>query len=391
MKKHLKTVISLTVICAVIAVLLGITNYVTEPIIKKQESDNANKALSIVLPDGEDFKSVDISLLELPIAVTEAYSEKNGGYVFKIETTGYSTGLVIMCGINSDGTVAGATCIASQETNGAEVTYGDNFKDKDLQTVDSVDTVAGSTLTTTAYKNAVKYALQAFAILGGAEIDTRSEEEILADSLNKALPQADGKFTPVFITEVLQDVSKVYKADNDAGYVFVSEESFVATDNAGNVISKTDDKLKALIQENAQKVISSTLTEINLADYPNMPTNILKAYTTQSGNFVFELRASGYGINGGDKWHPASGEYIYIKLSATGDGTIISCVTVSQKESENIGDYCAKEIWYSQFNGKSENNYNDVDAISGATITTDGYKKGVGSIFTAIKILKGEA
>ena len=36
-----------------------------------------------------------------------------------------------------------------------------------------------------------------------------------------------------------------------------------------------------------------------------------------------------------------------IVIAIGGDGTIISCVTVSQKESENIGDYCAKEIWYS--------------------------------------------
>ena len=120
-----------------------------------------------------------------------------------------------------------------------------------------------------------------------------------------------------------------------------------------------------------------------------MPSQVVKAYLTSSGNYLFELQASGYGKNG-DKW-TRSDEYIYIKASATADGEIISVKTTSQKESDGIGDACADKKFYGQFNGKNETNYGEIDAISGATITTNGYKTAISKIFEAIKIIKGEA
>ena len=45
MKSQIKTVVSLTVICAVVAVLLAVTNYITAPIIKKNEAAQVSGAL----------------------------------------------------------------------------------------------------------------------------------------------------------------------------------------------------------------------------------------------------------------------------------------------------------------------------------------------------------
>ena len=81
MKKHIKSVVSLTAICAVVALLLSFSNYITAPIVAKQESDAVAKALLVVMPNGEDFELIDLASKELPATVTEAYSEKNGGYV----------------------------------------------------------------------------------------------------------------------------------------------------------------------------------------------------------------------------------------------------------------------------------------------------------------------
>lgn len=389
MKKHIKSVISLTVICAAVAILLGITNDITAPIIEKQESDAVAQSLAVVLPSGEDFQNVDISSYELPETVTEIYSEKNGGYVFKMSTSGYASGMVILCGIDSDGKVKGATCIASSETNGVEKDYGSKLVDKTIDTVDSVDTVAGSTKTSLGYKNAVKDALNSFVILSGGSVDLRSEEEILNDGLNTALPTGEGKFSSVFITEEIGEISSVYKADNDAGYVFVLGESFIATDSQGNVTTDVDETLKTTVSSAAQKIISSSLTEIDITKYENMPTAIEKAYKTQSGNYVFELKAAGFGLKG-DKWYNPSGEYIKIKVSLTNDGEIIACQTVYQSESEGFGAACGDPSFYTQFNGKNETNYGEIDAISGATITTNAYKTAIAKAFETLKILKGE-
>ena len=91
------------------------------------------------------------------------------------------------------------------------------------------------------------------------------------------------------------------------------------------------------------------------------------------------------------KYIPKLGEYIYIKVALTDSGKIISCETTAQKETDGIGSACADEKFYSQFNGKDETNYGEIDAISGATITTNGYKTGVSKVFEAVKILEGVA
>ncbi len=389
MKKHIKSVVSLTAICAVVALLLSLSNYITAPIVAKQESDAVAKALLVVMPNGENFESIDLTTHKLPETVTEAYSEKNGGYVFKITTSGYASGLVILCGVDSEGKVVGATCIASSETNGVEKDYGSKVTDKTLETIDSVDTVSGSTKTSLGYRNAVKDALNSFVILNGGSVELRSEEEILADNLKASLPSAEGKFTEVFITEDIGDISAVYSADNGTGFVYVKGENFMATDSQGNVIGALGDELYNEVTSAAVKLSSSNLTEIDLTKYTDVSTWVEKAYKTSGGSYVFELKAAGFGLKG-DQWYNPSGEYIKIKVSLTEDGKIIACKTVSQKESKDFGDACGKPSFYTQFNGKTETDYNDIDAISGATITTNAYKTAIAKAFETLKILKGE-
>lgn len=390
MKNYIKSVGALTVICAVIAILLALTNSITAPIIEKNANAAANEALLIVLPDGEEFTSVDLSSYELPSTVTEAFTEKNGGVVVKLTTSGYGSDMVIMVGIDGSGTVTGATCLSSNETLGYEKTYGESVAGATVDTVDGIDVIAGATKTTAAYKGAVKDALNTAVILGGGSVDVRTEEEILADNLNGALPEGEGEFESVFVAEAIDEsITAVYKAVNGKGYVFVVGEAFVGTDAEGNVVTDVDDAVKAAVSGSAAAIINSEITELDISGY-EMPKQIEKAYKTASGNYVFDLKASGFGINGDEYYNP-SGEYIKIKVSVTEDGKIIACQTVSQKETDGIGSACEDVSFYSQFNGKTEADYGDIDAISGATITTNGYKTAVSKVFEAIKILKGEA
>lgn len=388
MMKMIKSAVSLTVICAVVAVLLAATNFITAPIIEANEAAAANDALLVVMPNGTGFEAVDISSYTLPATVSEVYKEANGGYVVKLVTAGYSTGMSVMVGVDVNGTVTGATCLASSETLGYEKTYGDTAVGATLETIDGLDTVAGATRTTNAYKNAVKDALNTAVIMGGGSVDIRTDEEILIDNLSLALPEAEGGFTSLFITEVLENVQAVYSADNGSGYVFVSGESFIGVDASGNVVSEVDEAAKTLMAENAKLLMASTMEEIDISGYEGIPSQVQKVYKTASGNYVFELRAAGFGING-DEWYNPSGEYIQIKVSATADGVIIACETTYQAETDGIGSACADSDFYSQFNGRDESSYKNIDAISGATLTTNGYKTAVGKIFEVIKLLEG--
>ncbi len=390
MKNNLKSVLSLTVICAVVAVLLAATNFITEPVIKANEAAAANEALLVVMPNGSDFQPVDISTYTLPASVTEVYSEANGGYVVKLTVNGYSTGMILMIGVDASGTVTGATCLGSSETLGYEKTYGETTVGATLETVDGLDTVAGATRTTQAYKDGVKDALNTAVIMGGGSVDIRTDEEILLDNLSAALPEAEGEFTSFFIQEVLEATDQVYHADNDAGYVFVSGENFIGVDVSGNVISDVDEALKASIESDAKIFLASEVEMIDLSAYENIPSQIVNAYRTLTGNYVFELKAAGFGING-DEWYQPSGEYIQIMVSATADGVIIDCKTTYQAETDGIGSPCGEPEFYTQFNGRDESNYKDIDAISGATYTTNGYKTAISKIFEVIKLLEGVA
>ena len=388
--KHFKSVIALTVICAVIAVLLAVTNSITAPIIEKNASAAANEALLVVYPDGGDFTQVDISTFELPATVTEAYSATNGGYVIKLLTSGYGANMVLMCGIDGNGAVTGATCLSSSETLGYEKTYGDSVKGKTAADIDAVETISGATMTTAGYKNAVKDALNATIILGGGSVDIRSEEEILNDNLSEALPAAEGKFVSWFMVEELENVSAVYEAENGTGYVLVSGEEFIAIDKSGAVISTVSDDVKATMEANAQLIINSSIEEIDISGYADMPSQVKKVYKTASGNYVFELGANGFGINGDHYFNP-SGKQIELKASATKDGKVIAVLTTAQYETDGIGSVCADASFYTQFNGKVEADYSDIEGISGATITTNGYKTAVSKVFEAVKMLEGVA
>ena len=392
MKNYLKSVLSLTIICAVVAGVLAGVNTVTAPLIEKNQAEAANKALLIVMPDGSDFQAIDLTAYELPETVTEAYSEAGGGHVFKLTTSGYGPNMVIMCGVDASGVVTGAVCLSSNETLSHEKTYGETLKGAAADNIESVATVSGATMTTGSYRDAVKDALNAAIILGGGSVDIRSEDQILTDNLLAALPTGD-TFTAAFVYEALTDVTAVYTADNGAGSVYVTGEGeealYVGVDANGAVVSDVPADVKANIEAQAAILSASELTEIDLSAY-EMPKGVEKAYKTSNGNYVVETKGAGFGINGDEYYYP-SGEHIEIKTALTAQGKIINCVTVYQKETEGIGSVCADPAFYTQFNGRDESNYKDIDGISGATLTTNGYKAGVGKAIEAVKIMEGVA
>ena len=389
MKKNILNLFIFVCICSVITLLLAITNSITAPIILENQNVAANQALLEVMPEGKGFESVPMEEYTLPSTVTEVYKETNGlGYVIKLKTAGYGTDMVIMCGVDANGVVTGAVCLSSNETLGKEKTYGDNFLDKDVVGVDAVDTIAGATKTTEAYKNAVKDALNSAVILGGGSVDIRTEEEILADNLAAALPAGEGKFTRLFLVNLIDGVDAVYAAENEAGFVFVFGEQFIGADADGTVLTEGVENAEAITQA-VLRIKSTVLEDIDLSVYADLTKTVVSAKKTSDGNFVIETKGAGYGIKGGNEYHPASGEYIIVRVSMTPDGRIIDCLTVYEAETDGLGDACADESFYGQFVGKTEENYTEIDAIGGATYTTEGYVQAIERAYKALETLKG--
>lgn len=384
LKSKLMPTVVLTAICVTVALLLAVANIFTAPVIEKAQSDKANEALKVVYPAGEDFTSVDIAGRGLPDAVIEAYSVSDGGYVFKMSVTGYKSGLVIMCGIDAEGKITGSKYLESAETNGAEDKIDGQYNGSTLDNLPII-LVSGSTKTSDAYLSAIKAAMQAQVILQGGSVDLRTPEQILNDSCNAAIG-SDGKiFTKWFATEVLDGVDAIYVTEGYSGAVALIGESYIGIGENGTVLDASVGADTKEIAEGAFDVYSSaTVEEITRPD--GVDKNVEKIYRTGTGNYVFDLLGEGYGING--DWH-TSGEPIRIKVALTADGVIISTLTVEQSETEAFGGACADPSYYEQYNGKTEGTLDGVEGISGATITSKGYKEAIKLAFDTLKILKG--
>ena len=318
-----------------------------------------------------------------------------------MNVTGKSAGLIILCGINAEGKVVSTKVVSDQETDSYDVKVfpdveGENSKYAGMTLTDySEYIVAGATLTSRAYANAVKAALQAFVVANGGEVDLRTEEEILLDNLSAALPSANREFTKVFFVEKITGVDAIYSANNGSGYVAVIGETFVATDATGAVTGEADAAVAATVTTAVQTVVGSTSTEIDLSEKAEeldiLANYLVSVKVTATGNYDVIIKGAGYGITGGDSYHPASGKYIIIRVSISADGDIIDCLTVEEYETDGIGDACAKPDFYEQFIGKTESNYGEIDAINKATLTTNGYKNAILRAFQAVAILKGGA
>ena len=321
----------------------------------------------------------------------------SGTYLIEIKTTGNydsTTPIVINVVIDASGKILDAQTVSygANETPGdgqlQDGKFNTSFIGKTETEAGDVDTVAGVTFTTTAYKNAILNAFNVVKILGGEDVDTRTEEEKFADALAEALPGSDA-FTKVFLVEVVDGFDAIYKANNGAGYVCVigtdSTGTFVGVDANGAASGESEHNAKA---EAAVALIkSTTLTEIDFAQYKESEDREIKRvfrqinsiHKTATGNYVIEIKATGYGSTP-----------MVIKVSVSADGTVIDNIAISNSETANIGGVqLADGKFNANFIGKNETEAGDVDTVGSVTGTTDAYKTAILRVFTAITTIEG--
>ena len=394
MMKHLKSIFTLFIICAVVSVALAAVNGITAPIILERQNQAAAGALLEVMPEGGTFEAVDLSTYELPTSVKEAHKASNGGFVIQVEWAGFNPGNVSMIGVSADGKITGTKTITVKDSGGngkdsaTEIPNMDangHYVGADATTIDGVDTIGGVTVSTKAYRAAVKDALNAAIILGGGNVDLRDPAEILNANLNTALGTEGVEFDKHFVIEVLEGVDAIYVAKNGAGYVVVIGEEFIGLDADGNVLNGTNE-----VAANAIATIKATVvTDIDMSAY-DFSKRVKSVQVTDAGVYILETEGSGFGKKG-DTHSGATGKYLRIRIAIAADGTILDCRTVYLNESTlnggNYGDAAANEEFYGQFAGKDQSNYEDI-VISGATFTTDGYHGAIKNAYKAINIIK---
>jgi electron transport complex protein RnfG len=137
MRDILKLGIILAVVCIVAAGLLAVTNGITEPLITQQAIATEIAAKQAVLPQGQEFEDMDTNTmndifnsagnedLSNVVLVTMAYDADNQfvGMAIKTTVSGFGGDILMLIGIDAQGTVTTYQVLSHTETAG----LGDNM------------------------------------------------------------------------------------------------------------------------------------------------------------------------------------------------------------------------------------------------------------------------
>ncbi len=117
-KEILVSALALAIIGGTVTAALAVTNELTQAAIAARTAEEENQARRQVI-DADTFERA--TLQDAGEEVVYYTAEKDGqavGYVFTASVTGKSSGLVIMTGIRTDGTVSGVAVTENNETAG---------------------------------------------------------------------------------------------------------------------------------------------------------------------------------------------------------------------------------------------------------------------------------
>lgn len=160
-------VLVLSCICLLMTGALALSNAVTRPVITEAANRRAEEAMKEIIPQASQF--TPILREDFPGSVAEAYAADGGGagFIFIVLPSGYGGEITILCGIDPEGKMLKSAVLAHTETQGLGTLVFDKahqYEGKD-QNLHGVDAIAGSTITSRAYRNGIQDAFEAFEMV----------------------------------------------------------------------------------------------------------------------------------------------------------------------------------------------------------------------------------
>ena len=189
MKENVKSVVVLTAICLVVAALLAVTNFYTAPVIEANKAAAATGSLAEVIPGATGFEEVELPA-DAPATVKNLYKETSGlGYVMLLETSSnYSASpMAITVGFGADSKISGILLTNYQESKDFGADYPATYIGQD-SALGGVDTVAGITYSSKAFKDAITDAFNILINSGLLAAGEKSEEQLIGEAMPLALP-----------------------------------------------------------------------------------------------------------------------------------------------------------------------------------------------------------
>ena len=380
----------LTVIAGVTTAALVLTEGVTTPIIEEQQAAAADAARVAVLPEADSFTQCTVE--EMPEGGIDAYQANNGaGYVITAEAKGYGGQLRVMVGIGSDGLITGTEVLVNNETQGlgsrvSEHDFMDQYIGKD-STLEGVQAISGTTISSNAFSNAVKTAYQIYGELAGVEV-AGTEREPISDEVKAQLFPNVTEFQRYAVD------GEAYRAGDEGTIIVTSNAGFAgnvttaigfdANGAVSGVVFTESSETEGYGAQYTQsswieaQVGKTSAEEINgisgsTATYEALTKNFTEAFellpTLADASLEYEGSADGY--NG----------TMTVAVGIDSTGAITSVRLVSS--DDDFASRVSEEAFTSQFIGKTSTD--GIATIQGATISSNAFIEAVNNALAAQK------
>ena len=262
MKDILKLGVTLFAICAVAALVLGVTNNITAPVIEERNIQASNEARKIVLSEADEFKELEGMNSDIVLEVYEGIKDGQViGYTIKTSSKGYGGAIELMVGISKDGKITGVEIGNHSETPGlgskaTEPMFKNQYVDKDVSNSllvvkgsanndNEISAISGATITSNGVTSGVNAAMKIYnEKLSGNDNEMAYDENI--DPKEKIFKSAS--FTELK-GKAEGDVLRVYEAKNGdeiIGYIFDTETDGYSEKTEVLVGITTDGQIKGV-------------------------------------------------------------------------------------------------------------------------------------------------
>ena len=262
MKDILKLGVTLFAICAVAALVLGVTNNITAPVIEERNIQASNEARKIVLSEADEFKELEGMNSDIVLEVYEGIKDGQViGYTIKTSSKGYGGAIELMVGISKDGKITGVEIGNHSETPGlgskaTEPMFKNQYVNKDVlnsllvvkgstNNDNEISAISGATITSNGVTSGVNAAMKIYnEKLSGNDNEMAYDENI--DPKEKIFKSAS--FTELK-GKAEGEVLRVYKAKNGdeiIGYIFDTETDGYSEKTEVLVGITTDGQIKGV-------------------------------------------------------------------------------------------------------------------------------------------------
>ena len=167
-KDNLKSIIVLSAICLVVAILMGAVNYITSPVISENEEKKVQDSLKAVMPNASGFKEEALPE-DAPKTVKAIYRDaENTGFAISVATeSAYSSNpMTFTVAVDNYGKIIAITLTGYSETKDfGKETYPKNYVGADVSSVEGIDLCSGVTYSSTAFRNAMTDALKTLEMI----------------------------------------------------------------------------------------------------------------------------------------------------------------------------------------------------------------------------------